>query len=159
MPSLGFLKKKRTRDANSDPSASNPTSPVTPTSGRTSSISRPFSALLPRSSTTSTSTTTAAQSQPQPANAPSQAQSQPQQAQPNSAASIQAPQPVALPDAERQQQQQQQQQMNPVNVHPPTYPPVLRCPMTLKTYLASATSSTLLSMTLRATQTRTTPTR
>lgn len=28
MPSLGFLKKKRTRDGNSDPSSSNPTSPV-----------------------------------------------------------------------------------------------------------------------------------
>ncbi|KAK1751825.1 kinase-like domain-containing protein [Echria macrotheca] len=32
MPSLGFLKKKRTREANTDPSqTSNPTSPVTPT--------------------------------------------------------------------------------------------------------------------------------
>ncbi|KAK3379565.1 kinase-like domain-containing protein [Lasiosphaeria ovina] len=35
MPSLGFLKKKRTREANPDPSPpSNPTSPVTPTAAR-----------------------------------------------------------------------------------------------------------------------------
>ncbi|KAK3322431.1 cAMP dependent protein kinase A catalytic subunit [Apodospora peruviana] len=36
MPTLGFLKKKRTREGNTDPSPpSNPTSPVTPTAART----------------------------------------------------------------------------------------------------------------------------
>ncbi|KPM42750.1 cAMP-dependent protein kinase type 1 [Neonectria ditissima] len=110
MPSLGFLKKKRTRDVNSDPSASNPTSPVTPTSSaRSTSFSRPFSSLLPRSSTTSTSspvstTTSNTQTHSQPHTQPP--------AQPSAPAHAH---PTAATEADRQQ-------MNSVNVHPPSYP-------------------------------------
>ncbi|KAK6841400.1 hypothetical protein PG990_006594 [Apiospora arundinis] len=52
MPSLGFLKKKRTREDKSDPSSSQPTSPVTPI---TPTSARPFDNSL---SHTSTQTTT-----------------------------------------------------------------------------------------------------
>ncbi|KAJ4229953.1 cAMP-dependent protein kinase catalytic subunit [Fusarium solani] len=122
MPSLGFLKKKRTREGNSDP-ASNPTSPVTPTS-RSKSISKAFgSSLLPRTSRNSTSvpaaqTNTSAQQQQQ-----QQPQHQPQQ-QPDGQAgtapqsnppSAPAQQTAAVSDAERQQT------MNSVNVQQPPY--------------------------------------
>ncbi|RSL65677.1 cAMP-dependent protein kinase type 1 [Fusarium duplospermum] len=122
MPSLGFLKKKRTREGNSDP-ASNPTSPVTPTS-RSKSISKAFgSSLLPRTSRNSTSvpaaqTNTSAQQQQQ------QPQHQPQQQHPDAQAgtapqsnppSAPAQQTAAVSDAERQQT------MNSVNVQQPPY--------------------------------------
>ncbi|KAJ4314249.1 cAMP-dependent protein kinase catalytic subunit [Fusarium piperis] len=123
MPSLGFLKKKRTREGNSDP-ASNPTSPVTPTS-RSKSISKAFgSSLLPRTSRNSTSvpatqTNPSAQQQQQQ----QQPQHQPQQ-QPDAQAgtapqsnppSAPAQQTAAVSDAERQQT------MNSVNVQQPPY--------------------------------------
>jgi protein kinase A len=51
MPSLGFLKKKRTREGNSDPtSTSNPTSPVTPSANKSFDTDS-----TPRSSNTSAS--------------------------------------------------------------------------------------------------------
>ncbi|KAM0210451.1 hypothetical protein ACHAPQ_005137 [Fusarium lateritium] len=77
MPSLGFLKKKRTREGNSDPSASSPTSPVTPTTSRSKSISKAFH--LPRNNRHSTSAPTA---QPAHAQQQQQQQEQPQQHQP-----------------------------------------------------------------------------
>ncbi|KAI5465600.1 kinase-like domain-containing protein [Mariannaea sp. PMI_226] len=105
MPSLGFLKKKRTREGNSDTSTSNPTSPVTPTSSaRSSSISRPFSSLLPRSSGTSNPTPSTSQST---AHSQTQAQSD-------------LP-PAPVPAQEPTTAERPQQQMNSVNVHPPTY--------------------------------------
>ncbi|KAH7170346.1 kinase-like domain-containing protein [Dactylonectria macrodidyma] len=117
MPSLGFLKKKRTRDGNSDPSSSNPTSPVTPTSFiRSASISRPFASLLPRSSTTSTSSPVAATTgQPQTqAQAQAQAGTAPQ-------AQIQShPTPAAHQAAANEAERQQ---MNSVNVLSTSYPP------------------------------------
>ncbi|KAJ4200709.1 CAMP-dependent protein kinase type 1 [Fusarium falciforme] len=123
MPSLGFLKKKRTREGNSDP-ASNPTSPVTPTS-RSKSISKAFgSSLLPRTSRNSTSvpaaqTNTSAQQQQQQ----QQPQHQPQQhpdaqagtAPQSNPPSAPAQQTAAVSDAERQQT------MNSVNVQQPPY--------------------------------------
>ncbi|KAF4444566.1 AGC PKA kinase [Fusarium acutatum] len=72
MPSLGFLKKKRTREGNSDPSASSPTSPVTPTTSRSKSISKAFH--LPRTSRQSTSA---------PSAQPTNGQNQQQQQQPD----------------------------------------------------------------------------
>lgn len=68
MPSLGFLKKKRTREAHPDPpSSSQPTSPVTPTATKTfeqafrssNSIASTISASTTTASTTAVSTTTA----------------------------------------------------------------------------------------------------
>ncbi|KAI8671503.1 CAMP-dependent protein kinase type 1 [Fusarium keratoplasticum] len=117
MPSLGFLKKKRTREGNSDP-ASNPTSPVTPTS-RSKSISKAFgSSLLPRTSRNSTSVpaaqtnTSAQQPQHQPQQQPdAQAGTAPQSNPP----SAPAQQTAAVSDAERQQT------MNSVNVQQPPY--------------------------------------
>ncbi|RSM09271.1 cAMP-dependent protein kinase type 1 [Fusarium ambrosium] len=121
MPSLGFLKKKRTREGNSDP-ASNPTSPVTPTS-RSKSISKAFgSSLLPRTSRNSTSVpaaqtnTSAQQQQQQPQHQPqqhpdAQAGTAPQSNPP----SAPAQQTAAVSDAERQQT------MNSVNVQQPPY--------------------------------------
>ncbi|KAH8737934.1 kinase-like domain-containing protein [Ilyonectria robusta] len=119
MPSLGFLKKKRTREGNSDPSSSNPTSPVTPTSStsfiRSASISRPFSSLLPRSSTTSTSSPVAASTAQTHAQAPASAGTAPQpQTQSHPYPSAPAHQTAAT-EAERQQ-------MNSVNVLAPSYP-------------------------------------
>ncbi|KAH7023662.1 kinase-like domain-containing protein [Ilyonectria destructans] len=119
MPSLGFLKKKRTREGNSDPSSSNPTSPVTPTSStsfiRSASISRPFSSLLPRSSTTSTSSPVAASTAQTHAQAPASAGTAPQpQTQSHPHPSAPAHQTAAT-EAERQQ-------MNSVNVLTPSYP-------------------------------------
>lgn len=118
MPSLGFLKKKRTREGNSDPSSSNPTSPVTPTSStsfiRSASISRPFSSLLPRSSTTSTSSPVAASTAQTHAQAPASAGTAPQpQTQSHPHPSAPAHQTAAT-EAERQQ-------MNSVNVLTPSY--------------------------------------
>ncbi|KAK7941177.1 uncharacterized protein PG986_013564 [Apiospora aurea] len=51
MPSLGFLKKKRTREDKSDPSSSQPTSPVTPI---TPTSARPFDNSLSHTSTRTT---------------------------------------------------------------------------------------------------------
>ena len=51
MPSLGFLKKKRTREDKSDPSSSQPTSPVTPI---TPTSARPFDNPLSHTSTQTT---------------------------------------------------------------------------------------------------------
>ncbi|KAM5364738.1 hypothetical protein ACJZ2D_011389 [Fusarium nematophilum] len=120
MPSLGFLKKKRTREGNSDPSASNPTSPVTPTS-RSKSISKAFgSSLLPRSSRNSTSVPAAH------TNAQPHQQQQPQQQHPQQVGSHQAgtaPQ-SNLPSASVQQttaanEAERQQTMN--SVQQPSY--------------------------------------
>jgi protein kinase A len=95
MPSLGFLKKKRTREGNSDPSASSPTSPVTPTTSRSKSISKAFH--LPRNNRHSTSAPTT-----QPTNAQQQQQQQQQQ--------------------QEQPQQQQQQQQQPDHTQEGTTP-------------------------------------
>ncbi|KAK7969112.1 kinase-like domain-containing protein [Apiospora saccharicola] len=51
MPSLGFLKKKRTREDKSEPSTSQPTSPVTPI---TPTSARPFDNSLSHTSTRTT---------------------------------------------------------------------------------------------------------
>ncbi|OLN86522.1 cAMP-dependent protein kinase type 2 [Colletotrichum chlorophyti] len=91
MPTLGFLKKKRTREGNQDPQSSSlPTSPVTPTS------SKPFDSSI---STTLSSNSSASQ-------APSHAGGPGLKQQDASATS-------------EKQQQQQQQQMYPLSVHPP----------------------------------------
>ncbi|KAI1743508.1 Pkinase-domain-containing protein [Xylaria scruposa] len=59
MPTLGFLKKKRTREDKTDPSSSQPTSPVTPVTP-----SRAFESFntIPSKSTSNTSATTQSQS-------------------------------------------------------------------------------------------------
>ncbi|TRX91770.1 hypothetical protein FHL15_007323 [Xylaria flabelliformis] len=59
MPTLGFLKKKRTREDKTDPSSSQPTSPVTPMTP-----SRAFESFntIPSKSTSNTSATTQSQS-------------------------------------------------------------------------------------------------
>ncbi|KAI1505596.1 Pkinase-domain-containing protein [Biscogniauxia marginata] len=59
MPTLGFLKKKRTREEKSDPSSSQPTSPITPV---TPTSSKPFE----RSSLVSSLTQSSASSSPRP---------------------------------------------------------------------------------------------
>lgn len=64
MPSLNFLKKKRTREDKPDPSASQPTSPVTPV---TPTISKPFESTnlfkSPTQTTQGTRTSTSTTSQ------------------------------------------------------------------------------------------------
>jgi protein kinase A len=115
MPSLGFLKKKRTREGNSDPSASSPTSPVTPTTSRSKSISKAFH--LPRNNRHSTSAPTA-----QPTNAQQQQQQQQQQHQEGAASqSNQSPaqnqQTAGAPDG----QQQQDHDMDTIKLHKPEY--------------------------------------
>lgn len=107
MPSLGFLKKKRTREGNSDPSASNPTSPVTPTSSRSKSISKTFgSSLLPRTSKNSTSG-----NNNQAQNSATQGNAQQQQQQPHHHQVVTQTNPrfdsSNPPSAPAQQQQQQ----------------------------------------------------
>ncbi|KAL7626853.1 cAMP-dependent protein kinase catalytic subunit [Parahypoxylon ruwenzoriense] len=66
MPTLGFLKKKRTKEDKPDPSSSQPTSPVTPITPATPTSSRTFESnsltTIPTQSTTATSR--ASQSQP-----------------------------------------------------------------------------------------------
>lgn len=93
MPSLGgFLKKKRTREGNTDPSPSNPTSPV---SAVTPAASKLFDSTLPRSL---------------PAQAPAAST-----AQPGSAVSASAP--ASIPVLEKQQQHM----MNPANAQGSSY--------------------------------------
>ncbi|KAF5012610.1 hypothetical protein FDECE_1343 [Fusarium decemcellulare] len=113
MPSLGFLKKKRTREGNSDP-ASNPTSPVTPTS-RSKSISKAFgSSLLPRTSRNSTSVPTSQQQPPQQQQQPQQqADSQAGTAPQSNPPSASAQQTAAVHDGD--------QTMNSVNVQQAPY--------------------------------------
>lgn len=71
MPSLGFLKKKRTRDDKTDPSSSQPASPVTPT------VSQNFESQLSQSpaqnttgGTVSHTRTTSSQNRPATGEAP-----------------------------------------------------------------------------------------
>ncbi|KAF9769447.1 hypothetical protein IL306_013137, partial [Fusarium sp. DS 682] len=118
MPSLGFLKKKRTREGNSDPSASSPTSPVTPTTSRSKSISKAFH--LPRTSRQSTSAPSA-----QPTNSQSQPQQQQQQQQTDHTQEGTAPQSDQS-SAPNQQTAgatngQQQEDMSAINLHQPSY--------------------------------------
>ncbi|RBR15371.1 uncharacterized protein FIESC28_07385 [Fusarium coffeatum] len=119
MPSLGFLKKKRTREGNSDPSASSPTSPVTPTTSRSKSISKAFH--LPRNNRHSTSAPSA-----QPTNAHQQPQQQPDH-QHQEGAVPQSDQPPAQTQQTagatdgQQQQQQQDQDMDTIKLHKPEY--------------------------------------
>ncbi|KAH7188489.1 kinase-like domain-containing protein [Fusarium flagelliforme] len=119
MPSLGFLKKKRTREGNSDPSASSPTSPVTPTTSRSKSISKAFH--LPRTNRHSTSAPSA-----QPTNAHQQPQQQPDH-QHQEGAAPQSNQPPAQTQQTagatdgQQQQQQQDQDMDTIKLHKPEY--------------------------------------
>lgn len=97
MPSLGFLKKKRTRDGNSDASASNPTSPVTPTSSKHFSSSSQSQSRVSHSHTRSSANSQAgAFAQSAPASGPAI----PQQTQPLA------------------EKQQQQPPMNPPNAQP-----------------------------------------
>ncbi|KAK3692874.1 cAMP dependent protein kinase A catalytic subunit [Podospora appendiculata] len=107
MPSLGFLKKKRTREGNTDPSPpSNPTSPVTPTAARNFDQSTlPLAPAHSASSQTTSHSVTASktdisQPQPQPQAAAAEKQSmntlqQPYQQQP-------PPQPTPSPGSEPQ---------------------------------------------------------
>ncbi|KAF7549585.1 hypothetical protein G7046_g8299 [Stylonectria norvegica] len=129
MPSLGFLKKKRTREGNTDPPASNLTSPITPTTSATASstaprrsVSKTFgSSFLPRSTST-TARNQQAQAQQQQQQQPSQQQPQsypPQSHQlqnPHSQSYTQQPpqQPPPPPPPSQSQAgtQQQQQQYN-----------------------------------------------
>ncbi|KAJ6788655.1 hypothetical protein PWT90_04964 [Aphanocladium album] len=106
MPSLGFLKKKRTREGNSDPSSSNPTSPVTPTNSKSFDTSRQSAgAAANAASQASPPSHGAAQSaNPTPASTTAISQQQAQAASESSATQQQQP----------QQQQQQTSQMNPV---------------------------------------------
>ncbi|KAF5026075.1 hypothetical protein F66182_1867 [Fusarium sp. NRRL 66182] len=126
MPSLGFLKKKRTREGNSDPSASSPTSPVTPTTSRSKSISKAFH--LPRTNRHSTSAPTA-----QSNNTQHQTQQQPQQQQPQQVDHHHhhhqegpAPQPNP-PSAQAQQtggatdNTQPQDEMDTIHLHQPGF--------------------------------------
>ncbi|KAJ4141390.1 cAMP-dependent protein kinase catalytic subunit [Fusarium equiseti] len=118
MPSLGFLKKKRTREGNSDPSASSPTSPITPTTSRSKSISKAFH--LPRTNRHSTSAPSA-----QPTNAHQQPQQQPDH-QHQEGTAPQSNQPLAQTQqtasaTEGQQQQQQDQDMDTIKLHKPEY--------------------------------------
>ncbi|CAG7557699.1 unnamed protein product [Fusarium equiseti] len=119
MPSLGFLKKKRTREGNSDPSASSPTSPVTPTTSRSKSISKAFH--LPRNNRHSTSAPST-----QPTNAHQQPQQQPDH-QHQEGAAPQSNQPPAQTQQTagatdgQQQQQHQDQDMDTIKLHKPEY--------------------------------------
>ncbi|KAI0395289.1 Pkinase-domain-containing protein [Xylariaceae sp. FL0594] len=61
MPSLGFLKKKRTREDKTDPSSSQPTSPVTPSTPTSSRAFESF-ATVPSIASSHTSAPTASQS-------------------------------------------------------------------------------------------------
>lgn len=115
MPSLGFLKKKRTRDGNSDPSSSNPTSPVTSKPFDTSSQPRTLSGLG-QAGAAAPSQSGQSQSDSNPAAPIAQQQQQ------------QAPQQQPIQGQEQQQQppppQQQQQtdgQMNPQFVQGTAY--------------------------------------
>ncbi|KPA45394.1 agc pka protein kinase [Fusarium langsethiae] len=118
MPSLGFLKKKRTREGNSDPSASSPTSPVTPTTSRSKSISKAFH--LPRNNRHSTSAPTA---QPTNAQQPQQPEQQHQHLEGAAPQSNHPPaqnqQTAGAPDG--QQQQQQDHDMDTIKLHKPEY--------------------------------------
>ncbi|KAF4968221.1 hypothetical protein FSARC_4312 [Fusarium sarcochroum] len=111
MPSLGFLKKKRTREGNPDPSASSPTSPVTPTTSRTKSISKAFH--LPRNNRHSTSAPSAQQQQPPQ-----------QQSHPDHQEGV-APQTNQQPAPNQQTagatDGQLQDDMNTINLHQPSY--------------------------------------
>lgn len=99
MPSLGFLKKKRTRDGNSDSATSQPTSPVTPTAPKTFGS---FEGSLSRSP---------------PSHRPSQISHISQISQSSQAGAV-----AATADRQQQpqppQQQQQQQQQPPINPAP-----------------------------------------
>ncbi|KAM0343275.1 hypothetical protein ACHAPU_008725 [Fusarium lateritium] len=132
MPSLGFLKKKRTREGNSDPSASSPTSPITPTTSRTKSISKAFH--LPRNHRHSTSAQTAQPTNAQPTNAQQQQQQQQQQEQPQQQPQQQQPdhtQQGAAPPANQSSAPNQQTagatdnqppgDMSAINLHQPSY--------------------------------------
>lgn len=123
MPSLGFLKKKRTREGNSDPSASSPTSPVTPTTSRSKSISKAFH--LPRNNRHSTSAPSAqptnAQQQPQPPQQQQHDQQHQEGAAPQSNQPLTQNQQTAGAIDGQQQQRQQDQDMDTIKLHKPEY--------------------------------------
>ncbi|EMT64024.1 cAMP-dependent protein kinase type 2 [Fusarium odoratissimum] len=114
MPSLGFLKKKRTREGNSDPSASSPTSPVTPTTSRSKSISKAFH--LPRTSRQSTSA---------PSAQPTNGQNQQQQQQPDriQEGAVSQSNQSSAPNEQTTgaTDGQQQEDMSAINLHQPSY--------------------------------------
>lgn len=114
MPSLGFLKKKRTREGNSDPSASSPTSPVTPTTSRSKSISKAFH--LPRNNRHSTSAPTA-----QPTNAQQQSQQQPEHQHQEGAAPQSNQPPAQNQQTAGASDGQQDHDMDTVKLHKPEY--------------------------------------
>ncbi|KAH7267439.1 camp-Ser/Thr protein kinase PKA1 [Fusarium redolens] len=116
MPSLGFLKKKRTREGNSDPSASSPTSPVTPTTSRSKSISKAFH--LPRTSRQSTSAPSA-----QPTNGQNQQQQQQQQPDQIPEGTVPQSDQSSAPNqqATGATDGQQQEDMSAINLHQPSY--------------------------------------
>ncbi|KAM3515585.1 hypothetical protein MY11210_000763 [Beauveria gryllotalpidicola] len=106
MPGLGFLKKKRTREGTSDPSSSNPTSPVSPAN------SKPFD-----SARQSAGPATAAAAVPQ-ASPSSHGAAQPTIPIPVSTTATfqqQAQTASEQPPAQQQQQPQQQQQQSQMN--------------------------------------------
>ncbi|KAF4457545.1 cAMP-dependent protein kinase catalytic subunit [Fusarium austroafricanum] len=114
MPSLGFLKKKRTREGTSDPSASSPTSPVTPTTSRSKSISKAFH--LPRTSRQSTSAPSA-----QPTNGPTQPQQQSEYTTQESAAPRSDQSSAPNQQAAGSTDAQQREDMSAINLHQPSY--------------------------------------
>ena len=79
MPSLGFLKKKRTRDQHSDPSSSQPNSPVTPTASKNFESS---SAPAPQAHSSGASATSTSQLGPATSQGQSQQSQQSQQGSP-----------------------------------------------------------------------------
>ena len=100
MPSLGFLKKKRTREGTSDPSSSTPTSPVAPTN------SKPFDS----SRQSAGAAAAAASSQASPPSHGAAPNSTPAS---TTATSQQQAQAASETAAQQQQQQHQQSEMNP----------------------------------------------
>ncbi|OAA73870.1 cAMP-dependent protein kinase type 3 [Cordyceps fumosorosea ARSEF 2679] len=105
MPGLGFLKKKRTREGTSDPSTSNPTSPVAPTN------SKPFDSSRQSVGSAAAVATAASQAGP-PSHGAAQS---PIPIQATTATSQQQAQAASEPSVTQQEQQQQQPPlMNPV---------------------------------------------
>ncbi|PMB69587.1 hypothetical protein BM221_004231 [Beauveria bassiana] len=107
MPGLGFLKKKRTREGTSDPSSSNPTSPVSPAN------SKPFDSAR---QSVGAAAAAAAAAVPHQASPSSHGTAQPTIPIPVSTTSTfqqQAQTASEQSPTQQQQQQQQQPQMNP----------------------------------------------
>jgi protein kinase A len=99
MPSLGFLKKKRTRDANPDStSGSQPTSPVTPTATKTfeQAFQQPSNSIASVTSAASTTTEPIVAAASLQSSVPRQPGSQPESA-PASVLTTKAPVPASTP--------------------------------------------------------------